>query len=82
MGAIVPWGWAILNPRGITGKMYVKHHIALLHTKYTSFGHALGLAFQRFFLVFYCKPMADNDIPGVWPVWTPRGLLNITTHKI
>ena len=38
MGAKVPWNGAILNPRGIIGRVYIKHHITLLHTKYTSFG--------------------------------------------
>ena len=27
MGANVPWGGAILNLRGIIGRIYVKHHI-------------------------------------------------------
>ena len=38
MGANVPWGGANLYTRGIIGRIYVKHHIILLHTKYTSFG--------------------------------------------
>ena len=33
MGANVPWGGAILNPRGIIDRIYVKHHITLPHTK-------------------------------------------------
>ena len=41
MVANVPWDGAILKPRGIIGRIYVKHHLTLLHTKYTS---ALGLA--------------------------------------
>ena len=53
MVANVPWDGAILNPRGIIGRIYVKHQLTLLHTKYTS---ALGLAvsekifFTRFLL--------------------------------
>ena len=33
MGANVPWGGAILNPRDIIDRIYVKHHITLPHTK-------------------------------------------------
>ena len=37
MGANVSQGGATLNPKSIIVRIYVKHHITLLHTKYTSF---------------------------------------------
>ena len=36
MGANEPWGMAILDPRGMTGRIYVGDHLTLLHTKYLS----------------------------------------------
>ena len=51
MGANVPWDGAILNPKGITGRIYVKHHLTLLHTKYTSFG-SCGFRKEDFFICF------------------------------
>ena len=24
---------------------------------------------------FHYKPMADNDVPGAWPLWTPGARL-------
>ena len=51
MGANDPWGGAILNTRGIIGRIYVKYHIALLHTKYASFG-SYGFREEYFFHMF------------------------------
>ena len=48
MVANVPLGGAILNTRGIIDRIYVKHHITLLQTKYTSFG---SCGFEVFFLM-------------------------------
>ena len=38
MGTINPHGKISLGPRGLTGRMYVGDHKALLPTKYTSCG--------------------------------------------
>ena len=40
-------------------------HMIMLYTKYTSF------VSEDFFIYFHYKSMVDNDMPGVWPVWTP-----------
>ena len=37
MGDDDPQGVANLDPRGMIGRIYVKYHLTLLHTKYTSF---------------------------------------------
>ena len=82
MGANVPWGGAILNPRGIIGRIYVKHHTALLHTKYTSFGSCSFREEDFFSFVSYYKPIADNDVPRTWPIWTPGAWLSGFIKKI
>ena len=82
MVANVPWDRAILNHRGIIGRIYVKHHLTLLHTKYTS---ALGLAVsEKIFFSHgsYYKPMTDNYVPVTWPVWTPGTWLSGFIKKI
>ena len=38
MGANDPWGGAISDARGMLGRIYVKLHTTMLHTKYRSFG--------------------------------------------
>ena len=38
MGANNPRGGAILDPRGMIGRIYKEDHYTLLHTKYESFG--------------------------------------------
>ena len=38
MGANDPRGGAIFDPRGMIGRIYIKYHLTLLHTKYESFG--------------------------------------------
>ena len=70
MGAIDPRGEAISDPRGMLGRIYVKLHITMLHTKYRSFG-CCGFREEDFSCIFHCKPMADNDAPRAGPVWTP-----------
>ena len=70
MDANAPWNGAILNTRGIIGRIYVKHHITLLHTKYTIFVPCCFREEDFFSCVNYYKPMADNDVPEAWPVWT------------
>ena len=63
MGANIPWGGAILNPRSIIGRIYVKHHITLLHTKYTSFG---SCGFKRRFSHMF-------PIISLWQMMTSLG---------
>ena len=40
-------------------------------------------AFGLILIVSFYKPMADNDVPGAWPVYTPgarlAGFIKITT---
>ena len=38
MGANESQGGAIFDPWGMLGRIYVKLHITMLHTKYTNFG--------------------------------------------
>ena len=38
MGANEPRGLANLDPRGMTGKIYIGDHLTLLHTNYLSYG--------------------------------------------
>ena len=49
MGAIDPWGGVISDPRGMLGRIYVKLHITILHTKYRSFG-CCGFREEGFFI--------------------------------
>ena len=92
MGANVPWAGDILNPSGIIGRIYVKHHITLFHTKYTSFwscGCREEDCFHMFPVISLWQIMY-YDVPGAWPVWTPgawlsvciKKIINIATHKI
>ena len=75
MGANDPWGGAISDTRGMLGRIYVKLHITMLHTKYRSFG-CCGFREEDFFHIFSInKPMADNDAPVAGPVWTPGAQL-------
>ena len=41
--------------------------MTMLYIKYTSFVSCCSRE------DFHYKSMVDNDMPGVWPVWTPRG---------
>ena len=38
IGANDPQDGIIFDPRGMIGRIYVEHHITLLHTTYKSFG--------------------------------------------
>ena len=38
MGAIYPWVWAIVGPRRMIRRIYVKLQITMLHNKYRNFG--------------------------------------------
>ena len=67
-----PRGGTISDPRGMLGRIHVKLHIAMLHTKYRSFG-CLGFREEDFFMYF---PLADNDAARARPVWTPRATIS------
>ena len=43
--------------------------MTMLYIKYTSFVSCCCR--EDFFIYFHYKSMVDNDMPGVWPVWTP-----------
>ena len=43
--------------------------MTMLYIKYTSFVSCCCR--EDFFTYFHYKSMVDNDMPGVWPVWTP-----------
>ena len=44
-----------------------------MYIKYTSFVSCCCR--EDFFIHFHYKSMVDNDMPGAWPVWTPRARL-------
>ena len=48
--------------------------MTLLHIEYTSF-MSCGCREEDFFMYFHYKSMADNNMPGARPVWTPRAPL-------
>ena len=63
-----------LDPRGMIGRNYEGYHYTLLHTK--NIGLGLVVLEKKIFKCFYhYKPMADNDAPGAWPIWTPGSRL-------
>ena len=51
MGANDTRGGAISDPRGMLGRIYVKLHITMLHTKYRSFG-CCSFGEEEFFMCF------------------------------
>ena len=63
MGAKVPRGGAILNTRSKIGRIYVKLHITLLHTKHTSFD-SCGFR-EDFFHMF--------PIISIWQIMMSQG---------
>ena len=70
MGSNDTRGTANLYPRGMIGRIYVGYHLALLHTKFIQ---TIGLVVsEEIFFMFFSdyKPMADNDSPKAWPIWT------------
>ena len=70
MGDDDPRGVANLDPRGMIGRIYVEYHLTFIQ--------ALGLVVleKKIFKCFsHYKPMADNDAPGAWPIWTPGSRL-------
>ena len=48
---LTPRGGSISDPRGMLGRIYVKLHITMLHTKYRSFG-CCGFREEDFFMYF------------------------------
>ena len=74
MGDDGPWGMANLDPRGMIGRIYVEYHFTILQLNI----QALGLVVLEKY-IFKCfshyKPMANNDAPGAWPIWTPGSRL-------
>ena len=63
-------GVANLDPRSMIGRIYVEYHLTLLHTNIQGLG--LVVLEKKIFKCFsHYKPMADNDAPGAWPIWTP-----------
>ena len=71
-----PRGVANLDPRGMIGRIYVEYHLTLLHTKYTSIRPCHVVLEKKIFKCFsHYKPMADNEAPGAWPIWTPGSRL-------
>ena len=74
MGDDDPRGVTNLDPRGIIGRIYVEYHLTLLHTNMQALG--LVVLEKKIFKYFsHYKPMADNDAPGAWPIWTPGSQL-------
>ena len=61
---LTPRGGAISDPRGMLGRIYVKLHITMLHTKYRSFG-CCGFREDDFFHVF--------SIVSLWQIMMPPG---------
>ena len=69
MGDGDPRGMANLDPRGMIGKIYVEYHLTLLHI-------GLVVLEKKIFKCFsHYKPMANNDAPRAWPIWTPGSRL-------
>ena len=73
MGANDPRGMAILDPRGLIGRIYVGDHKTLLHTKYISSGPH-GFREEDFLSFSHDKFMGANDPRGVASL-DSRGLI-------
>ena len=74
MGDDGPRGVTNLDPRGMTGMIYVMYHLTMLHTKSTSF-RPCGFREDFLNVISHFKPMADNDAPLAWSIWTPGSRL-------
>ena len=72
MGDDDPRSKANLDPRGMIGRIYVKYHLTLLHTKYTSFRPNVVLEKKIFKCFSHYKPMADNEAPQGMANLNPR----------
>ena len=74
MRANEPQGVAILDPRGMVGRIYVGDHLTLLNTKYLRSGPH-GFREEDFFLSFsHYRSMRANEPQGV-AIWDPRGMV-------
>ena len=53
LGAIIHWGVASLDPRGLVGRKYVGNHLTVIYTKYISCGlHGFRVKnFKDFFCI-------------------------------
>ena len=67
MGANDPWGMAILDPRGLIGRIYVADHKTLLHTKYITF-RPDGFREEDLLSFSHYKSVGVNN---------PRGMVNL-----
>ena len=66
---MTPWDVASLEPRGLIGRIYIRDHYTLLHTKYIICGpHGFR---EEYSLSFHIISLWELMIPGAWPVWTP-----------
>ena len=72
---MTPWVGSYLAPGArLAGFSFiVELHMTMLYIKYTSFVSCCCRV--DFFIYFHYKSMVDNDMPGVWPVWTSGALL-------
>ena len=70
MGANDSLGGTFSDPRGIIGRIYVKLHITMLHTKYRNFERR-SLFFMHFPILSLWQIMAAQGRPML----TPRTLL-------
>ena len=70
---MTPWGVAILEPRGLIGRIYVGDHYTLLHTQYISYGPH-GFREEDFLSFLHYKSMGANDHRGMASL-DPSGLI-------
>ena len=63
MGANDSQGGAISDPWDMLGRIYVKLHITMLHTKIEALADVVSEK-KIFSCIFHYKPMANNDAPG------------------
>ena len=90
MGANNPLGGANFDSRGRIGRIYVGHHITLLHTLYIRTdgpvnAHLIWIALFVGELMTLMTPALGCGLYGPQEhIWQDlkRGLLNIATHKI
>ena len=73
MGANDPWGVASLDCMGLTGRIYVRDHYTLLHTKYISCGPH-GFREEDFLSFSHFKSMGAKDPWGMASL-DPRDLI-------
>ena len=84
MGANNPRGVASLDPRGLTGRIYVGDHQTLLYTKYISSGPHVSEKFFPSQVYGSSRPLGSGQSGPQGLDWHDlwRGPLNITTYKI